>query len=86
VLRFVVRVDTFELVVFRLPEREVILAVFVAIFPVAVARFEFVVLRLVVRVAMFPVAVARLELVVAIEPVIAATVPERAFCALRLVK
>ena len=79
VLRFVVSVA-------MLPDNVVIFDVFVAMLPVAVLRFVFVVLRFVVRVAMFPVAVLRFVFVVAIEPVIAATVPERAFCALRLVK
>ena len=63
----------------RLPERLDISALIPVITPDNVVI-------LAVFVAMLPVAVARLELVVAIEPVIAATVPERAFCALRLVK
>jgi hypothetical protein len=63
----------------RLPERLDISALIPVITPDNVVMFA-------VFVAMFPVAVARLEFVVAIEPVIAATVPERAFCALRLVK
>jgi hypothetical protein len=47
-------VARFELVVAILPEREVISAVLVAMFPVAVARFELVVLRLVFVVAILP--------------------------------
>ncbi len=70
------------------PEREAISAVLVAMFPVAVARFELVVLRLVLVVARFELVVlrlvlvvARFELVVAILPERLATVGLRAFCA-----
>ena len=87
------RVDTFVLVVLKFPDNVVILAVFVAmldsvvltrpereaIFPVAVARFE-------LMVESDPVMDVMFEFIVLMLPVIAATVPLRAFCARRFVK